>query len=784
MPYQTATHRVKNGRKTIANCLCAVMLALVLVADQGASEARAATGPRCYVNASAVGSNDGDSWAGAYTELYSATSNGLCTEIWVAQGVYTPDPSARSNSFYMIAGDRLYGGFAGGETSTGQRNWAAHVTILSGDIDNNDAHGGDFINESYANTVGSNSYHVIVISGAAPNPALGTTVVDGFTITGGDASADGSGYAGGGIFCQANGTGSECSPTLANLTIAGNRSLNGSGGGMYNAAMNTGVSNPQLQNVMFIGNHAQWGGAMYNNGMSGTSSPSLTDVSFTGNNALWYAGAIFNDGYTGASSPTLRRVTFSGNSAGLAGGAMLNNAGEGVSSPTLANVTFSGNSTDGSGGAMRSASTTGTSNPVLRNVTFHGNSAAYGGALNNLGSTGSTHLSLENVILWGDTATVSENEIFNDGGTATIQYSVVQGGCWAISGVTCGSGNWITDPLLGALANNGGFTQTMALLAGSSALDTGLDEICAADPVGGLDQRGVNRPRGLHCDIGAFEEIPPASCFDGDRISEPAKFVPATGTLMWLEPGSGVWTSAYLGMDVSSYVPRSDFDGDTITDPSKFVQPSGALWYLKSSDGQWGSLYVGSDYSTSAAGSDFDGDIKTDPAKYLQPAGSVWYYESGTAAWQGIYIGSDAAPYLAGSDYDGDGQTDMAKYVPSAGAIWYRSSGTGTWEGKYIGSDGTPITGSDFDGDGRTDLAKYVASANALWYFASSTASWNSAYMGPGPFSYVTASDFDGDGKTDPAKYVPGANALWYLESTTGLWEGVYMGGDTYEVVN
>jgi hypothetical protein len=58
---------------------------------------------------------------------------------------------------------------------------------------------------------------------------------------------------------------------------------------------------------------------------------------------------------------------------------------------------------------------------------------------------------------------------------------------------------------LGPLADNGGPTFTHALLAGSDALDAGDDTVCAAEPVNGVDQRGVVRPQGAHCDIGAYE---------------------------------------------------------------------------------------------------------------------------------------------------------------------------------------------------------------------------------------------------------------------------------------
>jgi hypothetical protein len=57
-----------------------------------------------------------------------------------------------------------------------------------------------------------------------------------------------------------------------------------------------------------------------------------------------------------------------------------------------------------------------------------------------------------------------------------------------------------TNPLLGPLANNGGPTQTHALLAGSPAIDA-----AGGCPPPATDQRGVVRPQGSACDIGSFE---------------------------------------------------------------------------------------------------------------------------------------------------------------------------------------------------------------------------------------------------------------------------------------
>ncbi len=71
------------------------------------------------------------------------------------------------------------------------------------------------------------------------------------------------------------------------------------------------------------------------------------------------------------------------------------------------------------------------------------------------------------------------------------------------------------DPNLGPLHNNGGQTTTRALLPRSDAIDAGDNAICAADPVNGIDQRGVSRPQDGDgngspiCDIGAYELQPP-----------------------------------------------------------------------------------------------------------------------------------------------------------------------------------------------------------------------------------------------------------------------------------
>lgn len=82
---------------------------------------------------------DGSSWKSAFGELQDALAAAVPgDEIWVAAGTYTPSDSDATASFVLPPGVALYGGFAGGETALGERDWATNETILSGDIGHDD----------------------------------------------------------------------------------------------------------------------------------------------------------------------------------------------------------------------------------------------------------------------------------------------------------------------------------------------------------------------------------------------------------------------------------------------------------------------------------------------------------------------------------------------------------------------------------------------------------------------------------------------------------------------
>lgn len=488
------------------------------------------------------------------TALFNATNG---DQIWVASGIYKPTTSSnRVATFQLKSGVAIYGGFPAVGGAWGERNWESFVTNLSGEI--------GFVGDS-----ADNSIHVVTGSGVDD-----TAILDGFTISGGNASGNceeptgqGGGMynfsgsptlsnviffsnlasCGGGMFNE-NSTATlidvgflsnsasvfgggllnhDSSPTLVDVSFSQNSAVH-SGGGLYN-----GYSSPTLTNGFFSGNStsgsawAEGGGGIFNE----FSSPMLVDVTLSSNSSSNWGGglvdyysnpslinisfyentALFGGGiYNYYSGPTLTNVTISSNTTQGSGGGMVNE----TSSPTLTNVTFAGNSGYGAGGLLNEYS----SNPSLTNVTFSGNSASStgGGILNyssNLTMTNVTiygnsaenggglysdygNFMITNAIFWGNTP----NQIYATScGSCTITYSDIQGSY-------SGAGNIQTDPLLGDLTDNGGFTLTHALDAGSPAIDSGNSEVCSA-----VDQRGFVRPfdgdgnGAAICDMGAYE---------------------------------------------------------------------------------------------------------------------------------------------------------------------------------------------------------------------------------------------------------------------------------------
>jgi predicted outer membrane repeat protein len=407
-----------------------------------------------YVDADAKGANDGSSWDDAYNDLWIALTGAPSdTEIRVAQGIYkslnplSMSPVSRTDTFQLKNGVTLKGGYAGyGEPDPDARDIGSYVSVLSGDIAGNDnavESPEDLLNEP---TRAENSYHVVMAVGVDSN-----AVLDGFTITGGQADSGTSEYTcGGGMYSSA------AAPTLSNCTFRMNCAKN-EGGGMYNdegsnvtivdcvfaknaAERGGGVcnrnnsspsltrctftensiyydfdgagmanfdnSNPTLSHCKFVGNMARngSGAGMYNF----ESSPELSYCEFIDNVGL-FAGGMFS--YS-SSSPKLSHCTFINNSADLnIGGGMYNNN---HCNPTLQYCTFEGNSSNGGGGMHNYFY----SSPTLANCRFIGNSASYGGG--GLYNRNNSNPTMTSCIFSGNSADDGGGAMCNDGYCAPI----------------------------------------------------------------------------------------------------------------------------------------------------------------------------------------------------------------------------------------------------------------------------------------------------------------------------------------------------------------------------
>jgi CSLREA domain-containing protein len=247
----------------------------------------------------------------------------------------------------------------------------------------------------------------------------------------------------------------------------------------------------------------------------------IADVTVTGGLVDGNGGGIASAG-----TLTLLRDTIADNEATTVG----NNPGGGVSSSGIVTVTqstISGNRAYNGGGIAFSGIATITDSTIAGNRAGGLGSNGDGGGIS--GSSGSS------LVLTG--STVADNHAFNGAGSGggidvpavTLGNSIVANNrahesngnasyvdnCTSTvtsnghnlsdghdCGLTATGDRQDADPRLGPLQDNGGPTDTEALLAGSPAID-------ATNSCGALDQRGTTRPRGASCDIGPYEFAPP-----------------------------------------------------------------------------------------------------------------------------------------------------------------------------------------------------------------------------------------------------------------------------------
>ncbi len=269
-------------------------------------------------------------------------------------------------------------------------------------------------------------------------------------------------------------------------------------------------------------------------GISGASGTMTIDRStFSDNKATRDAGGLDNDGILNVVSST-----FSDNQAGFqcAGadckqafaGGLLSTA---TATTTVDNSTFTGNSCGMNGGGISGGGLLGNASLRIRSSTIVGNTCTLGAGVSS-NAYGDTHLM--DTILAGNTSSAGGD---CSGHVTSEGYNVIGNryGC-AVDGDPTGNIS-ARDPKASPLADNGGPTQTMALLASSPALNAGRPGNCldtSGQPLT-TDQRGFARPAGGRCDIGAYESQPsgasagrvrPAAC----RATTPCSPYPVDGS--------------------------------------------------------------------------------------------------------------------------------------------------------------------------------------------------------------------------------------------------------------
>jgi len=412
--------------------------------------------------------------------------NGLAPGASDGGGVFVVFSGTLTLTNVTLTNNHTSGGAGGGILNNGTATLTNCTVSLNGTAAGGD--GGGLNNQNTmtitGTTITGNTTAAGGGNGAGVNNSADMTIT-GSAITGNDAGGGGNG---GGIY-------NSSTITVDATPISGNAAgpAGGNGGGVYNSSDATTTNGSIDTNTTAGGGN---GGGVYN-----SSSVTLTSTPVTGNTANGDGGGIYDIGLLA----TLTNITIGGNAAGPAGnGGGLYTASIGV----VANgVTFSGNSAGGSGGAIYNNGEGGT----LTNVTITGNTSPtpvvfnFGNTVNFVDSTIASNTGGGIQTQTGSTTTLTNTIIANNGTNCSGTGTTTNGGTnLQFPGSTC-SGIPTADPLLQPLANNGGPTMTMALIVGSPAVDAGTTG-CPPSPA--TDQRGIARPQGAGCDIGAFELQP------------------------------------------------------------------------------------------------------------------------------------------------------------------------------------------------------------------------------------------------------------------------------------
>jgi predicted outer membrane repeat protein len=405
--------------------------------------------------------------------------------LYLGRNVAINGPGAAKLTINGNGQDRVFTAGYNSSSSLNLIESLSGLTIAGG----RNAYGGGLINYStltLTNCTIANNTATSNGGGGIYNVAALTA--SGCTFTGNSTLSSGSSTAGGALYNSSRGTATLTRCTFTGNTAPGSGSTAGSGGAISNSGTMTVNTSTFTSNVA-----ASDGGAVYTNGTF-----TATNTSFLNNTAQSDGGAIRNSGWL-----TLTGCTIAGNTGSSEGGGV-----DGTYSQqfTMTNCTVANNTAGSQGGGLKlfGVSMVLTNDTITGNRTTYGDGSLFGGGIlilnsvtlfntiiagNYKGLTGSTPSDIDKISDFVIDPACAYN-LIGTGGSAEI-----------VNGVN-GNQVGVTNPSLGALGNNGGATQTIALLPGSPAIAQGSNTYVT---IGESDQRGFSRLVNGNVDIGAFE---------------------------------------------------------------------------------------------------------------------------------------------------------------------------------------------------------------------------------------------------------------------------------------
>lgn len=371
-------------------------------------------------------------------------------------------------------------------------------------------------------------------------------------------------------------------------------SFAGEGGAIYNIGTITLNDTTVRQNT-----GAKVGGGI-SNGSGGTTTLNRSTVEQNLHQATAFdqppcanvLGSVGGGGIANAGGVTLEDSTVALNDAGGGGGGIFNLGSD--ASLVLDRGTISDNSTSTQGGGIYNSNGSAT----ITNSTLSGNTASIvGDGILNQGLDTST--TLDSVTVKNVSGDIGLHVV---SGAMDVANSIVDAWCeGAVTSLghnvdafgTCpffeAGDQQNVDPALLSLADNGGHTETHRLHATSAAIDTGSCPALAAD------QRGVPRPQGAGCDVGAFETTPPSSAitFPRARSYRSSTYGAACGDVFKDVCGSAAPNAdgaAVAGVEIS--LQRAS--DNAFWDGASF-QPGPETWIAASGTTSWSYQFVPSE---------------------------------------------------------------------------------------------------------------------------------------------------------------------------------------------